>query len=258
MPAAAPRRRSAGAGTSASGCQTRDFIAQFEIVAAFDAAPVPARRGAVPTTPAPSTTAGAALASTATKPRRPRRTATRLREAEMSSANRMIVAMLVVAGARRRLLDAAARPEAPGGRRPRRTGRPGWKPRWPSHRAEAAAAAAARRGFPADYQQLVVLGKAVPESDDTSSLLVQLNRIAGALEGAFDGITVGRVRRLGALEHGARRPPPSRPGSEAPRPPARPPPGTRPPSRPRRPSRRPRARPRCCRSAPRSAPPGSA
>lgn len=46
------------------------------------------------------------------------------------------------------------------------------------HRAEAAAAAAARRSFSHDYQRLVVLGKAVPSDDDTASLLVQLNRIA--------------------------------------------------------------------------------
>jgi Tfp pilus assembly protein PilO len=47
------------------------------------------------------------------------------------------------------------------------------------HEQEAAAALAARESFPTDYQQLVVLGKAVPGDDDTASLLVQLNRIAG-------------------------------------------------------------------------------
>lgn len=46
------------------------------------------------------------------------------------------------------------------------------------HRAEAAQALEARREFPVDYQQLVTLGKAVPASDDTASLLVQLNQIA--------------------------------------------------------------------------------
>jgi Tfp pilus assembly protein PilN len=59
-----------GAGTSStSGCQTRNFVAQFEIVAAFDAAPVAASgadAGAVPTAPVPSTTDGSAPASTAT------------------------------------------------------------------------------------------------------------------------------------------------------------------------------------------------
>jgi Tfp pilus assembly protein PilN len=57
---------SAGAGSSSTeeDCQTRDFIAKFEIVAAFDAAPVPA--GAVPapgTAPAPSAPAPAAPAA---------------------------------------------------------------------------------------------------------------------------------------------------------------------------------------------------
>ncbi len=43
---------------------------------------------------------------------------------------------------------------------------------------EAVAAAAARRQFPTDYRQLVVLGQAVPDNDETASLLVELNRIA--------------------------------------------------------------------------------
>jgi Tfp pilus assembly protein PilO len=46
------------------------------------------------------------------------------------------------------------------------------------HRQEADAAAQARKDFPVNYQQLVVLGKAVPGDDDTASLLVQVNRIA--------------------------------------------------------------------------------
>ena len=50
-------------------------------------------------------------------------------------------------------------------------------------RAQPASAAAARREFPPDYQQLVVLGKAVPGGDETSSLLVELNQIADELEG---------------------------------------------------------------------------
>jgi len=46
------------------------------------------------------------------------------------------------------------------------------------HRREAAEGAAARQQFAVDYQQLVVLGKAVPSDDDAASLLVQLNRIS--------------------------------------------------------------------------------
>lgn len=46
------------------------------------------------------------------------------------------------------------------------------------HKAEVAEAEAAREEFPVAYQQLVVLGKAVPGDDDTASLLVQLNGVA--------------------------------------------------------------------------------
>lgn len=47
------------------------------------------------------------------------------------------------------------------------------------HRSEVAIATQARQEFPVAYQQLVVLGKAVPGDDDTPSLFIQLNRIAG-------------------------------------------------------------------------------
>ena len=43
----------------------------------------------------------------------------------------------------------------------------------------AATAAEAKKTFPEDYHQLVLLGKAVPAGDDTSSLLVELTDIAG-------------------------------------------------------------------------------
>jgi Tfp pilus assembly protein PilO len=46
------------------------------------------------------------------------------------------------------------------------------------HEAEIAAAEEARVDFPAEYQKLVVLGKAVPGGDETASLLVQVNHIA--------------------------------------------------------------------------------
>lgn len=46
------------------------------------------------------------------------------------------------------------------------------------HRQEADSAAEARQDFSVNYQQLVVLGGAVPGDDDTASLLVQVNRIA--------------------------------------------------------------------------------
>jgi Tfp pilus assembly protein PilO len=47
------------------------------------------------------------------------------------------------------------------------------------HESEVATAEEARREFPVDYQHLVVLGKAVPSDDETPSLLVQLNHVAG-------------------------------------------------------------------------------
>jgi hypothetical protein len=54
-----------------------------------------------------------------------------------------------------------------------------------THEAEAEQAEAAREEFPVNYQQLVVLGKAVPGDDDTASLLVQLNRIAEGADVSF-------------------------------------------------------------------------
>jgi Tfp pilus assembly protein PilO len=46
------------------------------------------------------------------------------------------------------------------------------------HEGEIAAGEEARKQFPVDYQQLVVLGKAVPGNDETASLLVQVSGIA--------------------------------------------------------------------------------
>jgi Tfp pilus assembly protein PilO len=46
------------------------------------------------------------------------------------------------------------------------------------HQAEVQQGLQAEKSFPHEYQQLVVLGKAAPEEDDTASLLVQLNQIA--------------------------------------------------------------------------------
>ena len=54
-----------------------------------------------------------------------------------------------------------------------------------------AAAEAARREFPSNYQQLVVLGKAVPADEDTSSLLVQLNHIGDRAKVSFRSLKLG-------------------------------------------------------------------
>jgi Tfp pilus assembly protein PilO len=47
-------------------------------------------------------------------------------------------------------------------------------------RSEVVAATAAKRAFPADYRQMVTLGQAVPGSDETASLLVELEKISKA------------------------------------------------------------------------------
>ncbi len=49
-------------------------------------------------------------------------------------------------------------------------------------------AKAARREFPADYHQLVVLGQAVPAGDETSSLLVELQHLATDSKVRFNSI----------------------------------------------------------------------
>lgn len=54
-----------------------------------------------------------------------------------------------------------------------------------THEAEADQAEEAREEFPVNYQQLVVLGKAVPGDDDTASLLLQVNRIAADADVTF-------------------------------------------------------------------------
>ena len=49
----------------------------------------------------------------------------------------------------------------------------------------------ARKHFSRDYHRLVVAGKAVPVEDETASLLVQINRAAGAAHVGFQGIVQG-------------------------------------------------------------------
>src|SRR4029453_1269943 len=97
--------------------------------------------------------------------------------AEMGSANnRLIVAMVAVAalaGAFWMLLLSPKREEA----KELDQQVAGARESLSRPRAEVASAVQARRDFPVAYQQLVVLGKAVPGDDDTPSLLVQLNRI---------------------------------------------------------------------------------
>lgn len=73
-----------------------------------------------------------------------------------------------------------------------------------SHQAEITQGLEARAQFPAEYEQLVVLGKAVPAGDETPSLLVQLNGIAkrsGVDFGSFN------LSSEGGGEEGAAAPP---------------------------------------------------
>lgn len=49
-------------------------------------------------------------------------------------------------------------------------------------------AIAAKQEFPADYRQLVVLGKATPAGEETASLLVQVNHIARDSQVKFESI----------------------------------------------------------------------
>lgn len=55
-------------------------------------------------------------------------------------------------------------------------------------RSEVAAATVAKREFPDDYRQVVVLGQAAPAGDETASLLVELESIAASTGVSFDSI----------------------------------------------------------------------
>ncbi|MGH2981871.1 MAG: type 4a pilus biogenesis protein PilO [Solirubrobacterales bacterium] len=56
----------------------------------------------------------------------------------------------------------------------------------------ATAGLAAREQFPRDYHRLVVMGKAVPVDDQTASLLVQINKIAGDTGVSFRAINLSQ------------------------------------------------------------------
>lgn len=49
----------------------------------------------------------------------------------------------------------------------------------------------ARKDFPTNYEQLVVLGKAVPVGDESASLLIQLNHVAKRSHVKFESLQVG-------------------------------------------------------------------
>ena len=158
----------------------------------------------------------------------------------MKSANRLVVSMVVVAA-----LAVAFWVLALGPKRQEADKLAGQVSQLHASLAESQAkateAVAARRQFPTDYQQLVVLGKAVPPGDETSSLLVELNEIANRSKVSFDSIQLGTGSGESASAPTATTSPHDirwrLRGDRA---------------------RRPRPPPRCCRWARRSAPPGSA
>ena len=166
-------------------CQTEDFVAQFQIVAAFDAAPVPA---------------------TASR---------KANEMKVTASHGTIVAILVVVALAIVFWVLLLSPKREEARN--------WAPkskacrrRSPSRSRKSPTAEAARRDFPKNYRQLVVLGQAVPAGDETASLLVELNRIAKRPEVDFESISAGdgrrlsRDRRSGSCDGTDRRRPPPR------------------------------------------------
>jgi Tfp pilus assembly protein PilO len=78
------------------------------------------------------------------------------------------------------------------------------------HESEVSQALEARREFAADYQDLVLLGQAVPGDDDTASLLVELNRISRHAGVEFRNLTLA-----GAEGSAAETPPPAESGEES-------------------------------------------
>jgi Tfp pilus assembly protein PilO len=102
----------------------------------------------------------------------------------MSASNRLIVAMLVVAALAAGfwiLLLGPKRQEASD----LSSTASELKQSLAADRAQASEALAARKGFPHDYQKLVVLGKAVPSDDETASLLVSLTHVSEKAKVSF-------------------------------------------------------------------------
>jgi Tfp pilus assembly protein PilO len=124
---------------------------------------------------------------------------------EMNSTNRLIAALAaiaVLAGAFWVLLLSPKREEA----KELGVNVEQLKSSLAQHEAEVAEGEEAREQFPVEYQQLVVLGKAVPGDDDVASLLVQLNRIANGADGTFRNL---QLAASGSAEETATAPPAS-------------------------------------------------
>jgi Tfp pilus assembly protein PilO len=129
---------------------------------------------------------------------------------QMTPTNRLIVALLVLAaaaGAFWILLLSPKREEAKElGAEVERL-----EASLAQHEGEVRDAEEAREEFPVAYQQLVVLGKAVPGDDDTASLLVQLNGISESAEVRFSEF---KLNSSGTAE--APPPPPPAPEGSSP------------------------------------------
>lgn len=107
----------------------------------------------------------------------------------MGSANRLIVSILVVAAAAVAFWMLALSPKR------ERADELGsqvnqLKISLAEAQSRATEAEAARRDFPADYRQLILLGQAVPASDETSSLLVEINHVAERSKVKFQSIAL--------------------------------------------------------------------
>jgi Tfp pilus assembly protein PilO len=107
----------------------------------------------------------------------------------LSSTNRLIVAMVALAALAAAFWMLALSPKRDELSKLDKQAK-GVKASLATHREEIARALEAKADFPVDYQQLVVLGKAVPGDDDTASLLVQLNRIAHRSKVRFNTLTL--------------------------------------------------------------------
>lgn len=76
-------------------------------------------------------------------------------------------------------------------------------------RQQADAAEAAKDGFAEDYEQLVLLGKAVPGDEDTASLLVQLDEVAKQAGVEFQSLQLGESGDTAAAAPAAAPAPPA-------------------------------------------------
>lgn len=110
---------------------------------------------------------------------------------DLSSSNKLIVAMLaiaVLAAAFWMVLLSPKREEADKLGKQVET----LEASLAGHEAEVQEALQAREEFPSNYQQLVVLGQAVPSDDDTASLIVQLSRIAESAKVSFRNLQLAQ------------------------------------------------------------------